>query len=309
MKLKKIFLYAILPLLILYLGGSYYFAGEIIDFKKRTLEEDRNKLQVEGFSHFQLPNPQSLELKNKEGLKLAMWIFPHPSRKNCTVLLLHGYTSTRWGMLKYAPIFWKKGCNIITYDHRKHGESEGVYGTFGYYEKFDLLDVLEYIENELSIQPNQIGILGESMGAAIGIQALSLTNKNYAFLIAESPFLDLDTIVGKKAVDIYGVWVKPFIPMAYAIAEWRANFKVTEVSPKESISKIQIPILLIHSKQDDYTPYTHSVLLYESLDSPKKKLALTDWGAKHAKSIDDDYLKFEKIVLDFIKEYANNFFQ
>jgi len=286
-----------------YFGGSYFFAGEIIDFKKRNLEEDRKNEKISGFSDFNLSEPEDHLFTNQEGLKFKAWYFPN-SPKRCGVLLLHGFTGTRWGVMKYAPIFRKLGCEIFAYDHRKHGESEGRFGTFGYYEKYDFLEALEYFEKISGIAPERIGVLGESMGAATAIQGLALANKQYAFLIAESSYKDLDSIIGKKAVDIYGQWVKAFIPMAYWIAEFRADFHIEDVSPMKSVASLRIPVLFIHSDADDYTPSSHSREIYENTGSPIKEIVITDWNSGHALSINDDYERFEKIVISFLRRHS-----
>lgn len=305
---KKVLIYTLVfdALLIIYLGGAFFFSSEVIDFKSRSLEEDRVKRKAESFADFSLPDPEEHSFTNgTETLKA--WYFPNSGKRDCGVLLLHGFTSTRWGVLKYAPIFWKMGCSVFAYDHRKHGESTGRYGTFGFYESDDLLAGLKYFESISGIAPERIGVLGESLGAATSILAMAKTDKKYAFLIAESPYQDLDSIVGKKAVDIYGSWVKIFIPVAYFFAEYRADFEIGSVSPLQKAEKIQIPTLIIHSNQDEYTPHEHSVAIHSRMNPDLSHLVLTDWGSEHARSIDDDFFKFEKIVRDFVDKQASDF--
>lgn len=295
------FFFVFVPLLFVYVAGSYYFSSQIIDFKPRPLEEDRIRLKKTGFSDFGLPRAQDISFQN-DGIDFHAWYFENPKPKPCGVLLVHGYTSTRWGVLKYAPIFWKRGCSIFTYDHRRHGESGGRFGTFGFHEKFDMQTALHSFTEVSGLPPEKIGVLGESLGAATAIQSLSMRGES-AFLIAESPYKDLDSIVGKKAVELYGGWVGIFVPLAYKIAEWRADFRVSDVSPIEMAKNLKIPVLIIHSNTDDYTPYEHSVAIEKNLPpSITKKLVLTDWNASHARSIDKNYDGFEAIVLEFFRE-------
>ncbi|MCC5815181.1 MAG: alpha/beta hydrolase [Leptospira sp.] len=304
---KKILIYTFIfdALLIVYLGGAYFFSSEVIDFKQRTMEEDRINQEVENWASFGLPEPEEHSFTNGD-ITLKAWYFPNSFKRDCGVLLLHGFTGTRWGVMKYAPIFWKRGCSIFAYDHRKHGESDGRYGTFGYYEKYDLLNGLKYFESMSGIAPERIGVLGESLGAATSILALE-GNDKYAFLIAESPYKDLDSIVGKKAVEIYGSWVKLFIPVAYMISEIRADFTIDAVSPITAAKAIKLPTLIIHSNMDDYTPHEHSIEIHKNMNSETSELVLTDWGSKHARSINDDFEKFEAIVLEFLSRHAKDF--
>ena len=284
-----------------YFGVSFYFSSLVITPEFRSLEIDKADQKINSFHDLNLPNPLEKNFQS-ENHTLASWYFAHPQRKNCGVILLHGFRGTRWGALKYAPVFWKKSCDVFMYDHRRHGASSGKYITFGYYEKEDLENAIQFFIELSNLPRERIGILGESMGAATALQYAGFKKPKLAFIIAESPFKDLDSIVGKRALDLYGKLASPFIPFAYTITEFRASIKVSEISPILAAESIQIPVLLIHSETDDYTPVEHSKEIFEHLKSPQKKLVLTDWGSKHAKSIDDNYEKFEKIVLDFLIE-------
>lgn len=302
MNKKKIILASIIILLSsIYFGVSFYFASLVINPEYKSLEQDKTNQKINSFHDLNLPNP--LEKNFQSGnLSLAAWYFSHPQRKNCGVVLLHGFRGTRWGAIKYAPIFWKQGCDVFMYDHRRHGASAGKYITFGYHEKEDLENAIQFFIELSKLTRERIGVLGESMGAATALQYAGFKNPKLAFIIAESPFKDLDSIVGKRAIDLYGKPATPFIPFAYFIAEFQANMKVKEISPIIAAESIQIPTLIIHSETDDYTPAEHSKAIFEHLKVPQKKLVITDWGSKHAKSINDNYEKFERIVLDFLKE-------
>lgn len=302
MSKKKIILSSILVVLFsIYFGVSFYFSSLVIDPEFRSLEKDKAEQEINSFHDLNLPNPLEKTFQSNS-LTLASWYFANPQKKNCGVVLLHGFRGTRWGALKYAPVFWKQGCDVFMYDHRRHGASSGKYITFGYHEKEDLENAIQFFIDLSKLPRERIGVLGESMGAATALQYAGFKKPKLAFIIAESPFQDLHSIVGKRAVDLYGKLASPFIPFAYFLAEFRANMQVKEISPLIAAESIQIPTLIIHSEADDYTPVEHSKAIFEHLKAPHKKLAITDWGSKHAKSINDNYEKFEKIVLDFLEE-------
>jgi uncharacterized protein len=298
---RKLFIFLLLPILILlsvYLGGAYFFSGEVINFKQKSLAQDKKNLNITSIGDFGLPQPLEKNFQNGN-VSLQSWYFRNPNPKSCGVVLLHGFTGTRWGALKYAPIFWKLGCHIFTYDHRKHGESTGKYGSFGYHEKYDLKKGIEFFIELSNLELDQIGVLGESFGAATALQYAGLQERP-AFIISESSYKDLDSIVGKRARVLYGSIVKPFVPLAYFFVNWRAEMNILEVSPVLAAERILVPTLIIHSASDDYTPASHSEDIYQALKVTEKQLVLTDWGSKHARSINDDYHKFEKIIFDFL---------
>lgn len=296
-KTKRIFYWGVLLFIVLLLGAGYYFSSEIVQFKKRTLDEDKTNLKIQSVADFGLPEPESIRFQNGD-IRLKGWFFKHPKPKSCGIILLHGQTGSRWGALKYSPYFWKKGCHVFAFDARHHGESDGEYGTYGYYEKQDLERAHETFSEISGVPEEKIGILGESYGAATAIQ-YSSGRKDIAFVIADSCFSDLETIVRTRAIALYGKPILVLVPIALAFAELRANFDSRDVSPKQAARNIQVPFLLVHSKADTYTPYQHSEHIYSETRFAKRMLVLTEDGAGHGGSITTNRAGYEKSLNQF----------
>lgn len=301
--MKKILSTFIIVFTFFLLGAGYYFSSSIVSFPVTTLEEDKTKLKINSISEFGLPEPESIRFQNGN-LRLRGWYFKNPKKKKCGVVLLHGHTRTRFGVLKYAPLFWKRGCSLFLYDARHHGESGGEYGTYGFYEKIDLERAIEFFSEISTVPEEQIGIFGASFGAATALQYAEGRN-DFAFVIADSPFMDMRSIVEKRAVDLYSPVVLFLSPIALSLAELRADFLVDEVSPKKAAKFISLPVLLIHSKTDEITPVSHSEEIFQNLKSNRKQLVETDWGANHCKSIDVRPSEYESIVNSFLKEHTS----
>lgn len=298
--MKKILSISIIFLTFFLLGAGYFFSSSIVSFPITSLEEDQAKLKILSIADFGLPAPESIRFQNGS-LRLRGWYFKNPKKKKCGVVLLHGHTRTRYGILKYAPIFWKRGCSLFAYDARHHGESAGEYGTYGFYEKHDLERAIEFFSEISSVPEEQIGLFGASFGAATALQYAE-GRSDYAFVVADSPFMDMRSIVEKRAVDLYSPLVLFLSPIALSIAEVRADFLVDEVSPKKAAKFISQPVLLIHSQTDEITPVSHSEEIFQNLKTNRKQLFVTDWGAAHCKSIDVRYDEYEVVVNTFLKE-------
>ena len=56
-----------------------------------------------------------------------------------------------------------------------------------------------------------------------------------AFVIADSTYPDLKTVIGHQAQQMFGGWIRAFIPVALTMAEWRGDFSIADVSPKTSV--------------------------------------------------------------------------
>src|SRR5262245_47092149 len=153
-----------------------------------------------------------------EGVRLAGRWF-HAPEKRGTIVFLHGLSDNRASGLAIANHFVSRGFDVIAYDSRAHGESEGTACTYGYYEKKDLERVLDHVE----VKP--IVVMGFSRAAAVALQAAPADRRIDA-VVAISPFSDLRTIVRERA---------PFfvsgrdIAATVRLAEERARFRADEV--------------------------------------------------------------------------------
>ncbi len=297
--IKKIFV-GFLILFLSYVGVSWYFSNQLIFFKSRTLEEDIPRYKINSHIQLNLNAPEEIEIKNAD-ITLKGWYFA--GKNQCGVIFHHGYGGTRIGIMKYIPLFKEFNCHMILYDARHHGNSTRKSGTFGYYEKFDLEKVIDFLKEKAKIPDENIVLVGESMGAATIIQFAGYTERNFKMILADSPYKDLESIVKKRSKDLYGKFALIFLKGAFLISELRSGINIEEISPVKFAASIQTPILIIHSRNDDYTPSEHSVEIFNALKLKEKEVILTDWGSEHAKSIDDNYDKYNFYLKEFIKKY------
>ena len=86
------------------------------------------------------------------------------------MVLLHGIGTNRYLMSKSAPLFWERGCDLLMFDARYHGESTGAYGTYGYYEKLHSSKAIDWFSQQVGLPPERIGLLGKSYGAATALE-------------------------------------------------------------------------------------------------------------------------------------------
>ncbi len=302
MKSKIIWLLVIVGglLLVGYWGGSYYFSNILINSETATLAESKARLESVGLPD--LPAPEDVTIDTGE-VTLSGFFYDNERDGECAVMILHGYTSTRYGALLYAPLFWERGCDVLVYDARGHGVSSDAYHTYGYHEKEDGLAAYQWLLERTDLQPSQVGLAGVSYGAATVLQMLPLT-PDVAFVLADSPYQDLLSIVNYQGPEQFGDWVKLFIPGAIIISEIRADFKMADVSPKNAIRDTAVPVLLIHSAADEFIPPSHSEAIYANSNPEITELRLNEWGSAHARDIITDYEAYARIVESFLAEQA-----
>jgi predicted alpha/beta-fold hydrolase len=120
-----------------------------------------------------------------DGVTLRGWsIRPHAGNGDA-VILLHGHTDNRAGMLGDADLLLRHGYAVLLPDARAHGESGGDLATYGVKEAGDVRRWFNWMKQSQS--PRCIDGLGESMGAAQLLESLRSAS-GFCAVVAESPF-------------------------------------------------------------------------------------------------------------------------
>ncbi len=294
----------ILLLVIAYGAASWYFAGIMIASPTTPLEEDQ--AEIGDPTGFGLSNPEAVTIQSGD-VTLSGWYFDNPAGGECGVMFMHGFTGTRYQALYWAPLFWERGCDILAYDHRGHGDSTPAFHTYGFHEKNDALAALEWFQQRSGLTLSQIGVGGVSYGAGTALQLAPLI-PDAAFVLADSSYSSITDIVSVRAEARLGQTLGDLLlPGALLAAELRANFDTAAVSPENAIAEAQMPVLLIHSRTDEFTPSTHSEAIYANSDPDRTVLHVNDWGAPHGRDILTDPDRYRRLVDEFLAQFAPDF--
>jgi dipeptidyl aminopeptidase/acylaminoacyl peptidase len=289
--------------IVAYVAGSWFFSSILLNSPTQTVAEAAADGDTP--ADYGLPEPEVVAIDAGE-VALAGWLFENPREGDCGLMFLHGYTGTRYHVLDWAPLFWERGCDILAYDHRGHGDSSPAFHTFGYYEKEDAVAALDWFAVRTGLDQADIGVFGVSYGAATALQMAPLTPE-IAFVGADSAYSEMEEIVSYQARQLFPNLAPLMLPGALAVAELRANFDVQGVSPERSIADVQVPVLLIHSLTDEYTFATHSEDIYANSEPGRTVLHLNDWGAPHARDLSTDPAAYRRLVDDFLRQFAPDF--
>src|SRR5205085_5695708 len=112
--------------------------------------------------------------------------------------------------------------------------------------------------------------LGESMGAAILLQSLSVESR-FCAVITEAPYATLREIAYDRLSQRYGAgfWpggyvLRPILALALIYQRIRYGIDLGQVSPQKAVSQSHTPVLLIFGSHDDNTPVRHAQSIYRS---------------------------------------------
>jgi uncharacterized protein len=193
-----------------------------------------------------------------DGLKLRGWYIPSTNKIGKTVILLHGYPADKGNILP-ALAFLHEDFNLLLFDFRYLGASEGSYSTAGAKEVEDLVAAVQFLKAR---GVKEVGVWGFSMGGAVALMAIERVPEIKA-VVSESSYASL----AQMALQLLRIPVLNY-PMAYLVGFWAKLFlgvDLRDVSPAERVRGTTIPILLMHSSADAVIPFSHARLLQEAL--------------------------------------------
>jgi uncharacterized protein len=262
---------------------------------------------TEYFKKFKIPtNPAhfgfkyiDLKIKSFDGRCLTGWFIPAKSPKG-TLIEFHGISDSRISGLAFMEYFVDAGYNVLSYDSRAQGESEGTFCTYGFYEKFDVKYAIDHLETLKEYHIGKIGVIGVSLGAAIALQSLSVENR-ISCCVAEASFAELKQIIydyQKRGIFYLTVFLRKFILRR---VEKVGDFKVDEVSPLKAVQKAKAPVLFLHGSNDSRISIDYMEHLYANTVSIKEKIIIP--GADHHDIREAGGVDYQKNILLFLDKY------
>jgi len=191
---------------------------------------------------------EDVDLEAKDGARLHAWYIPHPEAQ-FTFWIFCGNSGNKSYMLDSARLIHSLGHAVFIYDYRGFGPSTGQLSEQAMYEDTEL--VWHYLTQTRGILADRIVLHGRSLGTAMASWIATKTSP--AALIMESGFTSMNAM----AKDYYS-----WLPIDLLL-QWNYD-NLTRMS------SISIPILFIHSPDDEITPYEHSKQLFEATPGSNK---------------------------------------
>lgn len=242
---------------------------------------------------------KEIEFQTEDNLKIKGWLVRSDGNK-ATVILCHGIFASMDDRIDCIPFLHQAGYNVVTFDFRNHGRSEGKITTLGYYERLDLRAAVNFIVENKDLS-DKIIVWGVSMGSATGLLEAS-ENPHINGVISESSFLSFQQTLSRHGKLLYGI---PPFPMVYLTMFWmriRTGMKPYQVDLIKAVRKLENTYLLfVGSEEDDRILAEDARKLFDECQSKHKDIWITKIG-QHAGIYYDNQAEYEKRVLQFIDE-------
>jgi hypothetical protein len=223
------------------------------------------------------------------------------------ILMFHGVSDNRTGVLGHAELLLRQGYNVVMMDSRAHGESGGSMATYGWKERYDTVSITDALYSTEKVR--HLGALGVSMGAAIALQSAAVEPRIEG-VVAEDPFADLREV----SYDYAGLHFSPFLGKTlflpatiFAMSEMAraGGFPPDAVSPEDAVAARPFPILLICGTRDRTIPCRHAEDIYYKARGPKELWIVE--GGEHASALGRAPLKYENRVIRFLTKAFSTF--
>jgi len=191
---------------------------------------------------------EDLTLKTGDGVSIAAWFVPHADPKG-TVIFCHGNAGNISDRLDSVKLLHNMGVNVLIFDYRGYGRSEGRPSEQGTYK--DAEAAWRYLVDTRGELPQQVVLFGRSLGGAV---AIDLAKRHHpGALVVESTFT--------SAVDV-GRLHYPLLPVRLLL-----SYRYDSIS---KVPHITCPKLFLHGRDDTLIPFDNGLKLFEAAAGPKQ---------------------------------------
>lgn len=217
---------------------------------------------------------ESLSIAVTETESVHAWFVTCSGDKSdCPVVLFsHGNAGNISNRLETALFLNGMGADLLMYDYRGYGQSDGKPDEAGCYQ--DVLACYRWLVDERNVSPERIVIFGRSLGGAVAADLA--TKVPCRSLIIESSFTSAEAM-GKRMF--------PFMPIRLLL-----RYKFDALA---KIPAIQCPVLICHSPDDEIVPFQMGRQIFDAAPQPRRFVTLS--GGHNERGYFDDSLYREAV--------------
>ena len=203
-----------------------------------------------------------------DGVKLHGWFFPADTtspRAQIAFVFCHGNAGNISHRLETAAAMLQSGASVFMFDYRGYGQSTGRPSEEGTY--LDAQAAYASLRAK-GFESGNLIAFGESLGGAVATELSR--RESCGGLVLHSTFTSI--------LDI-GADLFPWLPV-----RWIARIKYDTLS---KLPTLQIPVLVMHSPEDDLIPFRHAQRNFDAIRSAK---LLVELEGDHNYPVGDKYV-------------------
>jgi len=230
---------------------------------------------------------EDVEFTTADGVKLHGWFLATDKERAAkgTVVFSHGNSGSLGYYLGLVDWLVRDGYQIMMYDYRGFGKSEGTPSREGLV--VDAEAAFAYTVERRDVVKGNIISFAHSLGGATSIVAL-----------CRKPVPGLRAVITESAFASYQ-------GMAEIIAGALGHNLVTdELAPKDVIAKLPVPLLMIHGTADELVPIAQGKQLFAAANEHKTFFEVK--GGHHCDSLRRNNDEYRKKTLEWLAQFAKN---
>jgi pimeloyl-ACP methyl ester carboxylesterase len=221
--------------------------------------------------------PNRVQIRGPEGALEGWWTDNPKATTDLTVLYFGGNAEDVLYTALTAPLIDARRMLVVNY--RGYGRSVGRPSQEALYE--DALAIHRHLTTTGGVRPEQLIVMGRSLGS--GVAAMLASEANVAGAVLITPYDSLAAV---------GAYHYPYLPVRFLL---RHKFPSAEWARKTSA-----PALLLAAERDRVVPPVHARSLLEAWAGPKALHTLEDVGHNDVEQHADYY----RLINEFLRERA-----
>jgi fermentation-respiration switch protein FrsA (DUF1100 family) len=229
---------------------------------------------------------ERVETRTADGTRLVGWAMRTrvPDSTGFWLLIFHGNGGniSSDGREQHYARLQALGLDLLTFDYRGYGESDGDPSETGMYEDADA--TYAYLRNTLGVPAERIVIFGHSLGSTIAVD-----------LASRVPVRGLILEGAPTSVPDAGQAIYPWLPR-----RWLARSRFASA---EKIARVRSPVLFLHAVQDEVIPVRLGRRLYGLANEPKRFVEL---HGGHADAYLQDASTYDEAIRGFLGGLARS---
>ncbi len=209
-----------------------------------------------------------VSFQTADRLNLRGWWIP--GRMHKTVVMVHGLGSNRDEPLSRAGYLHQAGYNLLVFDLRGSGQSDGGGPTMGYLEPEDVKAAVAEARRH---DPGPIAVFGYSLGAASSIEA-GAVDPDVAAVIEDSGFTSAADVILARFAEITHLPATPLAAGVMAFGTVDFGTSPWNVQPVAMVARLHKPLLVIVGGEDTVVPPAEGLAIFKAAAGPKQILVV-----------------------------------
>jgi pimeloyl-ACP methyl ester carboxylesterase len=241
---------------------------------------------------------QSVKIPTGDGLLLDGWFIREEGAER-TILVCHGAGANKGNFIWFLAPLRGEGYNVMFFDFRGHGSSDGRIITYGIREKLDVLAAVAWLKEERPEQSKRIVGLGSSLGS-MALALAAAEEPRIDAVVLDSPFVSPRSLLHSHArlVPAVGPVVCDWLLL---LVSFHTGTDFFDVSAERSVASLgKRPVFIVHGDKDIGMPAEHAKRLHEAAKGPK---AIWFGPGPHSNIITTAPSKYKDRLFTFLEKH------